>query len=77
MMTSYHTKEKEKNTMMRNEFKTTVTLRRIDLCDLLIACTALANEQENEDNKWAKLHSLLESQLKDLDEALDQIIEEQ
>ena len=63
--------------MMRNEFKTTVTLRRIDICDLLIACTALSNEQENEDNKWAKLHSLLESQLKDLDAALDQIIEEQ
>ncbi len=57
---------------MRNAFETTITLRRIDICDLLIACTALS--QQTDSKKWTELHDKLEAQLISLDEQLDNVI---
>ena len=56
---------------MRNGFKTTITLRRIDICDLLIATTTM--QELSDSKKWEELHNLLERQLNELDESLDMI----
>ena len=57
---------------MRNSFKTTLQVRRIDICDLMLACMA-AKELSNGATKWDKLHEELKNQLKELDEQLDEI----
>lgn len=56
---------------MRNNFKTTIALRRIDICDLMIACTA-AKSASGAD-KWDRLHGELKRQLDELDRQLDEI----
>lgn len=60
---------------MRNNFKTTITLRRIDICDLLIACLAAKRSASDEGKKWEKLHDLLYTQLEELDAQIDEIID--
>lgn len=56
-----------------NEFKTTLQLKRIDICDLMLACLA-AKELANDDGKkWIRLHDELKRQLNELDEQLTQI----
>lgn len=56
-----------------NDFKTTLQLRRIDICDLMLACLA-AKELANDDGKkWIRLHDELKRQLNELDEQLTQI----
>ena len=57
---------------MRNEFKTTLQLRRIDICDLMLACTA-AEQLSNGAEKWDRLHDELKRQLEELDKQLDEI----
>jgi hypothetical protein len=57
---------------MRNEFKTTLQLRRIDICDLMLACTA-AKQLSNGAEKWDRLHDELKRQLEELDKQLDEI----
>lgn len=57
---------------MRNEFKTTLQLRRIDICDLMLACTA-AKQLSNGAEKWDRLHDELKRQLEELDKHLDEI----
>lgn len=49
---------------MLNAKTVTVKMRRIDLCDLLMACTALDTATEADNTKWAKLHDKLEEVLK-------------
>lgn len=56
---------------MRNNFKTTLQVRRIDICDLMIACTAAKSASGA--NKWDRLHDELERQLDELDKQLDEI----
>lgn len=51
--------------MMYNERTMNVKLKRIEVCDLLIACTAL--EQETEAKKWGELHDKLEKILEAFD----------
>lgn len=58
---------------MRNQFKTHISLRRIDVCDLLIACTAMKELSNDGGDKWEKLHNMLKVQLDELDRQLDEI----
>ena len=49
---------------MRNEFKTTVQVKRINICDLMLACLA-AKELANDDGKkWVRLHDELKKTIK-------------
>lgn len=45
----------------------TVKMKRIDLCDLLIACTALDAATDENTTKWTKLHDRLKEILDDFD----------
>lgn len=58
--------EKMTNTPL-NARTVTVKMKRIDLCDLLIACTALDNAAEADSTKWGKLHDKLKEILDDYD----------
>ena len=51
-------------TNMRNEFKTTLQVKRINICDLMLACLA-AKELANDDGKkWVRLHDELKKTIK-------------
>lgn len=52
--------------MTPNQKSMTLKLTRIDVCDLLLACTTVADESGAE--KWGKLHEKLLNQLDDFDE---------
>ena len=52
--------------MTYNQRTMTVKLERIDVCDLLLACTAL--EQETDAKKWGQLHDKLKTALEAFDE---------
>ena len=52
--------------MTYNQRTMTVKLERIDVCDLLLACTAL--EQETGAKKWDDLHNKLKATLEAFDE---------
>lgn len=58
---------------MRNQFVTTLRLRRIDICDLMIACTMAGELANDGGRKWHRLHDELKRQLEELDEQLDRI----
>ena len=62
--------------MMRNQFRTHIELERIDICDLMLACTSAYVRQKNAGEggeKWKRLHDKLKEQLKDLDAQLDDL----
>lgn len=61
--------------MMRNEKKMTLKLRRIDVCDLLLACLAAKELANDGGEKWDALHQMLRDQLDAFDETLDKIEE--
>jgi hypothetical protein len=52
--------------MTHNEKTVTLKLKRIDVCNLLIACTALSDGEHRE--HWKLLHDKLEQILVDFDE---------
>jgi DNA-binding ferritin-like protein len=58
---------------MRNNFKTTIEVKRIDICDLMLACLAAKEAANDEGKKWDRLHDLLQEQLDELDAQLDEI----
>ena len=72
-MISYTQIEKdthERRTAMKtslNERTVSVKIRRIDLCDLLLACTVLDCKTDPDTKKWAKLHDKLAAILEDFD----------
>nr|DAH24690.1 MAG TPA: hypothetical protein [Caudoviricetes sp.] len=45
-----------------------VKISRLDLCDLMLACTVLDTETDTENTKWEKLHDKLEAILNEFDE---------
>jgi len=47
----------------------TLELKRIDVCDLLLACLAAKEMANDEGKKWTRLHDELKDQLKAFDEA--------
>lgn len=53
---------------MTNQRTMTLKLRRIDVCDLMLACTALSDRAE----KWTRLHEVLKAQLDAFDEKEEQ-----
>lgn len=58
---------------MRNGIETSIKVKRIDVCDLMMACT-LAKEAANDGGrKWDKLHDQLKSKLDELDRQIDEI----
>ena len=58
---------------MKNEFKTTIQLRRIDICDMMLACLAAKELANDEGKKWDRLRETLKSQLEELDRQLGEI----
>ena len=62
---------------MRNSFKTTIQLKRIEICDLMLACLAAKELANDEGKKWDRLHDNLKAQLAELDAQPDNLIEEQ
>lgn len=58
---------------MRNNFKTTIEVKRIDICDLMLACLAAQEAANDGGEKWQKLHDKLQAQLDELDAQLDEI----
>lgn len=52
--------------MTYNQRTMNVKLKRIEICDLLIACTML--EQETDAKKWGDLHDKLMATLEAFDE---------
>ena len=60
---------------MRNNFQTTIQLRRIDICDLMIACLAAKEAANDGGKKWDELHEKLKWQLEFLDDQLNEIEE--
>ena len=59
---------------MRNNFKTTIEVKRIDICDLMLACLAAKEAANDEGKKWDRLHDLLKEQLNELDAQLDEVV---
>lgn len=58
---------------MRNQFKTTIEVRRIDICNLMLACTLTGQSANDGGKKWERLHDELKRQLDELDKQLDEI----
>lgn len=56
---------------MRNDEIMDLRLKRIDVCDLLLACIAAEEISGGEAKKWLKLHDKLRKQLKEFDDLLD------
>ena len=50
-----------------NEKTVTVKMMRRDLCDLILACTAIDQATDENTTKWAKLHDQLKDILDDFD----------
>lgn len=46
-----------------------ITVQRIDVCDMLIACTMTADAANDGGSKWTRLHDKLKKQLKAIDKA--------
>jgi len=54
-----------------NQKTVTLKIRRIDLCDLMLACTAIQTSAETDGEtgrKWAELHDRLKAVLDDFDQ---------
>lgn len=60
---------------MRNGVHTAVRLRRIDICDLMLACTCAEFSANDGGEKWKRLREELRKQLEELDEELDMALE--
>ena len=68
-----HTDNERQVNNMRNEFKTTLQVKRIDICDLMLACLAAKDLAYDSGTKWDRLHDELERQLNELDTQLDEL----
>lgn len=55
--------------MMLNEMTMNLKLTRIDVCDLLLACTAAQFSANDGGQKWKDLHDKLREQLHAFDES--------
>lgn len=57
---------------MRNEVKTKIQLRRIDICDMMLACLAAKQLANDKGEKWDRLRETLKAHLEELDRQLDE-----
>lgn len=60
---------------MINSFETTIRIKRIEICDLMLACLAARDIANDGGKKWMKLHDKLKNQLNELDNQLDMLCE--
>lgn len=60
---------------MNNYTDVKIELKRIEVCDLLLACLAAKELSNDGGKKWDRLHDKLKSTLEELDNQLDEIIE--
>lgn len=60
---------------MRNNFETTIKVKRIEICDLILLCGLKAVDDPKHANKWQRLHDKLKSQLDELDKQLDDALD--
>lgn len=58
---------------MMNSFETYVKMRRIDICDLKLACLAAKELAGDGGAKWDRLRAMLNEQLEELDRQLEEI----
>lgn len=58
---------------MIDYFESAVTLKRIEICDLLLACLAAKELSNDGGEKWIRLYKNLKEQLDKLDAQLDEI----
>ena len=58
---------------MRNNFKTTIDVTRLEICDLILACSAAKRCAGDDGKKWTRLRAKLKGQLKELDEQLGEV----
>ena len=58
---------------MRNHFETTIKVKRIEICDLILLCGLKAVDDPKHTSKWQRLHDKLKSQLDELDKQLDEV----
>lgn len=54
---------------MKNEKTMTLKLKRIEVCDLLLALTLVS--QNSDAKKWKKLHAKIKQALSEFDEIID------
>lgn len=55
-----------------NQRTVTVKISRIELCDLLLACTSAQYQANDGGEKWKRLHDKLKSQLDDFDKKIEE-----
>lgn len=60
---------------MNNYTEAKIELKRIEVCDLLLACLAAKELSNDGGKKWDRLHDKLKAQLEELDNQPDDIIE--
>lgn len=64
---------------MLNQKTITIKLKRIEVCDLLIACliakacSIADGDADYDSNKWSKLHTLLKEQLDNFDKKYEEV----
>ena len=58
---------------MGNESETSIKVRRIDICDLMMACTLAKQAANDGGRKWDNLHDMLKSKLDELDRQIGEI----
>ena len=57
---------------MRNYTETTIKIKRIEICDLMLACLAAKEMANDGGKKWERLHDKLKKQLEELDRQIDE-----
>lgn len=57
--------------MNRNQLEMSVNLKRIEVCDLLLACLAAKEIAGDNGKKWDRLHEFLKDQLHKFDDLID------
>lgn len=60
--------------MTLNQFKTSIQLSRIDICDLIIACEV--NYEDSGEKRWDELRVLLQTQLSELNKQLTALLKD-
>lgn len=61
---------KERANIMRNGYVVSLKMKRIDICDLLLACTITKHMSNDDGKKWDSLYNTLKEQLDKFDSHL-------
>lgn len=59
--------------MSRNYITTHIELSRIEMCDLLLACTTAQYAAGDGGKKWEELHDKINKEIEKLDKKIDSI----